>query len=99
MLVGVGGVGSWTAEALARSGVGKLTLIDPDIVAESNINRQLIALENTLFLPKVEVLAERLKQINPSIELNLIEDALSEQTAQVIWAATLSRPATSSLIW
>ena len=79
VVVGVGGVGSWTAEALARSGVGKLTLIDPDIVAESNINRQLIALENTLFLPKVEVLAERLKQINPSIELKLIEDALSEQ--------------------
>ena len=79
VVVGVGGVGSWTAEAVARSGLGKLTLIDPDIVAESNINRQLIALDNTLFLPKVDVLSNRLKQINPSIELVRVEDAVTPE--------------------
>jgi len=69
---GLGGVGSWCAEALARSGVGKLTLIDSDTVGESNINRQLIALYSTLDKPKAEVCAERLKDINPDIELNVI---------------------------
>jgi tRNA A37 threonylcarbamoyladenosine dehydratase len=70
---GLGGVGSWCAEALARSGVGKLTLIDRDIVSESNINRQLIALGSTLGQPKVEAMAARLRDINPAIRLHLIE--------------------------
>lgn len=64
-VVGLGGVGSWCAEALARTGVGALTLIDADIVAESNINRQLPAIETTIGRAKVEVLAERFAQINP----------------------------------
>jgi tRNA A37 threonylcarbamoyladenosine dehydratase len=92
VVVGVGGVGSWAAEALARSGVGKLTLIDPDIVAESNINRQLIALDSTLFLPKVDVLGERLKQINPSIELVLLEEALSAQNCAHYLGGDLDQP-------
>ena len=62
---GLGGVGSWCAEALCRSGVGKLTLIDEDTVGKSNINRQLIALESTVGKSKAEVLAERLRDINP----------------------------------
>ena len=64
-VVGVGGVGSWAVETLARSGVGRLTLIDGDVVAESNINRQIQALDSTLGKPKVTVLAERIAQINP----------------------------------
>lgn len=68
---GLGGVGSWTAEALARAGVGRLTLVDADIVAPSNINRQLPALTTTVGRPKTEVMAERLRQINPDIELTL----------------------------
>ncbi|MCM1512636.1 MAG: tRNA threonylcarbamoyladenosine dehydratase [Oxalobacter formigenes] len=64
-VTGIGGVGSWAAEALARSGIGRLTLIDPDRVAPSNVNRQILALENTLGLPKVDVLAERIGKINP----------------------------------
>ena len=63
---GLGGVGSWCAEALARSGIGKLTLIDRDIVSESNINRQLIALSSTVGRPKAEVMAERISDINPA---------------------------------
>lgn len=64
---GLGGVGSWCAEALARAGVGRLTLIDQDTVGESNINRQLIALSSTIGRPKAEVMAERIADINPAI--------------------------------
>lgn len=64
---GLGGVGSWCAEALARAGVGTLTLIDQDTVGESNINRQLIALSSTIGCPKAEVMAARIADINPDI--------------------------------
>ena len=64
-VVGIGGVGSWAAEALARSGVGRLTLIDLDHVAESNINRQIQALATTLGQAKVTAMKERIAQINP----------------------------------
>ena len=69
---GLGGVGSWCAEALARSGVGTLTLIDQDTVSESNINRQLCALDSTVEKSKAEVMAERIMDINPQIKLNQI---------------------------
>ncbi|MBE0489628.1 MAG: tRNA cyclic N6-threonylcarbamoyladenosine(37) synthase TcdA [Halomonas sp.] len=72
VVVGVGGVGSWTVEALARSGIGKLTLIDLDDVCVSNVNRQLHALDGTIGRPKVEVLAERCRAIQPGIEV--VED-------------------------
>lgn len=72
VVVGVGGVGSWTVEALARSGIGKLTLIDLDDVCVSNVNRQLHALDGTVGRPKVEVLAERCRAIQPGIEV--VED-------------------------
>ena len=64
---GLGGVGSWCAEALARSGIGKLSLIDRDTVGVSNINRQLIALSSTIGRPKAEVMAARIADINPDI--------------------------------
>ena len=70
-VVGLGGVGSWCAEALARTGVGRLTLIDADTVAESNINRQLPALTSSIGRPKVEILADRFADINPVVELTL----------------------------
>lgn len=66
---GVGGVGSFTVEALARSGVGHLALIDDDLVCLTNLNRQLQALHSTLGRPKVEVLAERVRDINPAAEV------------------------------
>ena len=68
-LFGVGGVGSYVAEALARCGVGSITLVDNDCVSVSNINRQLCALTSTVGRPKVEVVAERLADINPRIEI------------------------------
>lgn len=69
ILFGVGGVGSWCAEALVRTGIGHLTMVDPDDVAPSNINRQLPATVLTLSRPKVEVMAERLREINPDCEI------------------------------
>lgn len=68
---GVGGVGGYVAEALARSGVGKIDLIDSDTVAESNINRQIIALSGTVGRPKVEVMRERILEINPEAEVKV----------------------------
>lgn len=73
-VIGIGGVGSWAAESLARNGIGQITLIDLDDVCISNINRQLHALSNTIGLSKVEVMAERIKQINPDCQVNIIED-------------------------
>lgn len=69
---GLGGVGSWCAEGLARSGVGELTLIDQDTASRSNINRQLCALESTLDLPKAEVMAARARDINPDITVHTV---------------------------
>ena len=74
VVVGIGGVGSWTVEALARSGVGRLTLIDLDHIAESNINRQIHALDNTLGMAKVEAMRQRIHHINPSCAVTCIED-------------------------
>jgi len=73
-VVGVGGVGSWAVEALARSGVGRLTLIDLDHVAESNINRQIHALDATLGQAKVLAMRERIAQINPACQVQCIEE-------------------------
>lgn len=73
LVVGVGGVGSFAAEALARSFIGKIILLDNDVVATSNLNRQLIATQATLGLSKVEVMKERIKSINPDCEVIAIQ--------------------------
>ena len=72
LVVGVGGVGSWCAEALVRTGVGHITLVDDDVVAESNVNRQCPATAKTIGRPKVEAMAERLKEINPACEVEAV---------------------------
>lgn len=77
-VVGVGGVGSWAVEALARSGVARLVLIDLDHVAESNINRQIQALDATVGMAKVEALRERIAQIHPGCDVQPVEDFLDE---------------------
>ena len=69
LVVGVGGVGSWCAEALVRTGLGHITLVDDDVVAESNVNRQCPATTTTLGRAKVEAMAERLKAINPQADV------------------------------
>ena len=85
-VVGLGGVGSWCAEALARSGVGTLTLVDGDTVAESNINRQLPALENTLGQAKAAVLAQRFAAINPEGNFRPIEHFIDADNLKPIRA-------------
>ncbi|GGY09460.1 tRNA threonylcarbamoyladenosine dehydratase [Paludibacterium paludis] len=77
-VVGVGGVGSWVVEGLARSGIGHLTLIDLDNVCESNVNRQLPALDPLFGMAKVTALAERVRAINPSCAVEEIEDFVTE---------------------
>ena len=79
---GLGGVGSYTVEALARSGVGALDLIDSDTVAESNLNRQLIALRSTLGLPKVEAAAARVREIDPEITVRCFQTFFLPETAE-----------------
>jgi len=85
-IVGVGGVGSWIVEALARSAIGELTLIDLDHVAESNINRQIQALSSTLGQAKVGALAERVAQINPACTVHLVEEFISPDNQQQMMA-------------
>ena len=71
IVFGIGGVGSYAAEALARAGIGQLTLVDNDTVGESNLNRQLCALHSTLGQYKAEVMAERMKEINPDVDIRI----------------------------
>ncbi len=79
-IVGIGGVGSWATEALARTGIGQITLIDLDEVCQTNTNRQLPALQGQIGRPKVDVMAERLRQINPDCKVNAVMDFISEKT-------------------
>ncbi|WP_397474017.1 ThiF family adenylyltransferase [Pusillimonas sp.] len=89
-VAGIGGVGSWCAEALARSGVGRLTLVDMDHVAESNVNRQLHALTETLGQSKVNAMAARVRGINPHCGLHLIDDFVTPENVADVLAADLN---------
>lgn len=79
VVAGIGGVGSWCAEALARSGVGGITLVDLDHIAESNVNRQLHALTDTLGQAKVVAMAQRIRGINPGCRLGMVDDFVSPE--------------------
>ena len=81
ILFGVGGVGSWCAESLIRSGIHHLTIVDSDCVCATNINRQLIATTGTIGQPKVEVLKQRLLSINPAAEINALQQVYCAETA------------------
>lgn len=81
-VIGIGGVGSWSAEALARSGVGRITLIDLDDVCLTNTNRQIHALTETVGEPKVTVMAQRIRQINPDCQVDAIEDFVTAENVR-----------------
>ena len=83
-IIGVGGVGSWAVETLARTGVGNLTLIDGDVVVESNINRQIQALDSSLGKPKVIALAERVAQINPFCQVEPVVDFVTPENLDLL---------------
>lgn len=82
LVVGLGGVGGIASEMICRAGVGTMTIVDADIVAPSNINRQLAALQSTIGKPKAEVLGARLRDINPEIKLTVINEYLEEDKAE-----------------
>ena len=83
-VVGIGGVGSWSAEALARSGVGRITLVDLDMVAESNTNRQIHALGEIYGKAKVDAMAERILAINPACQVSCVEDFVTAENLEQI---------------
>lgn len=86
MVLGQGGVGSWTAEALARSGVGKITLVDFDVVCVTNANRQVHAMRGVTGRPKVELMAERLASIHPACKITALQTFYNFETSDEIFA-------------
>lgn len=79
LVVGLGGVGAYAAEMICRAGVGRMTIVDADIVQPSNINRQLPALHSAVGRPKAEILAERFRDINPDLELTVLVEYLKDE--------------------
>lgn len=86
LVMGLGGVGAYAAELICRSGVGRMTIVDGDEITSDNRNRQLPALESTLGRPKAEIMANRLKDINPSIELRTIDKFITEKAVDELLA-------------
>ena len=84
LVVGVGGVGAYAAEMIARAGVGELTIADADVVGSSNINRQLVALHSTIGRQKCDVLAERLRDINPEIKLHTVNRFIKDDETDAL---------------
>ncbi|WP_367105221.1 ThiF family adenylyltransferase [uncultured Psychrobacter sp.] len=83
-VIGIGGVGSWAAEALARTAVGHITLIDLDVLVASNVNRQLPALDSTFGQSKIAAMGARLREINPKVNLQLIDDFLTADNVELL---------------
>lgn len=79
LVVGLGGVGAYVAEQLARAGIGKMTIVDGDTVSVTNRNRQLLALQSTFGRPKTEVMAERIRDINPEVELEVVNQYMKDE--------------------
>lgn len=84
LVVGLGGVGAYAAEMIARAGVGRMTIADADSVSATNINRQLIALHSTIGKPKAELMAERLRDINPDIELKVVNRFIKDDQTDAL---------------
>ncbi|MBO7263149.1 MAG: tRNA threonylcarbamoyladenosine dehydratase [Alistipes sp.] len=84
LVVGVGGVGAYAAEMIVRSGVGRMTIADADKVSESNINRQLVALHSTIGREKCDILADRLKDINPALQLTVVNRFIKDDQTDTL---------------
>ena len=84
LIVGVGGVGAYAAEMIVRAGVGRMTIADADKVSESNINRQLVALHSTIGREKCDILAERLKDINPNLQLTIVNRFIKDDETDAL---------------
>jgi tRNA A37 threonylcarbamoyladenosine dehydratase len=94
---GIGGVGSWAAEALARAGVGGFVLVDDDSVCVTNINRQIIALRSTVGRPKVEVMKERILAINPDAHVAAFQERYEAETAEHFFAVSAGSPGADNI--
>lgn len=90
VVVGIGGVGSWVVEGLVRTAIGRLTLIDLDMIAESNTNRQLPALGDAYGQAKVEAMAERCRQINPTCDVRVVEDFVTPENVAEMLGGSVS---------
>lgn len=88
LVVGLGGVGAYAAEQICRAGIGRMTIVDADVVNESNINRQLPALHSTLGRPKAEVVAARLLDISPRMKLTVLSEFLRDERTEEVLSAT-----------
>lgn len=88
LIVGLGGVGAYAAEQICRAGVGRMTIVDADTVNKSNINRQLPALHSTVGMPKAEVMARRLSDINPRLQLNVLNEFLRDERTEEVLSAS-----------
>lgn len=84
LVVGLGGVGAYAAEMIARAGVERMTIVDADVVSPSNINRQLVALHSTVGRSKAEILAGRLRDINPEIQLTVIQEYIKDEATDLL---------------
>lgn len=84
LIVGWAGVGAYAAEMIVRAGVGRMTVADADTVNPTNINRQLVALHSTVGRPKAEVLAERLRDINPTLELHVVDKYIKDEETDLL---------------
>lgn len=87
LIVGLGGVGAYAAEQICRAGIGHMTIVDADIVNESNINRQLPALHSTVGMPKAEVVGNRLLDINPRLKLTVLNEFLRDERTEEVLSA------------
>lgn len=93
LVVGLGGVGAYAAEMIVRAGVGRITIVDADVVSPSNINRQLVALHSTIGQPKAGILAERLRDINLALELTVLQEYIKDEATDRL----LDRPAVEKM--
>ena len=84
LVVGIGGVGAYAAEMIARAGVGRMTIADADVVSPSNINRQLVALHSTIGRSKCEIMEKRLRDINPEIELTIVNRFIKDDETDAL---------------
>ena len=99
LIVGLGGVGSWAAEMLCRSGVGRFTLVDADVVDVTNINRQMPALHSTVGEPKCKVVAERLRAINPEVVLSVRQEFIERAIRFCCRCHRLARLKGCACVW
>lgn len=96
-VIGLGGVGAYAAEMIARAGIGKMIILDSDVVSITNKNRQLLALDSTIGLSKAQLMAARIRDINPEIELCVLEEYLTEENVEAVLSSATKKNCASAM--